>query len=182
MFWTAHEWATRPLVTLESTFWTCNTEWHGGTSETFKGGITNILTLQVECKYKKPYGGSARYRVVIDRKLGDNWVNVIVDEFGYYPPASDDNWHSELREYQITQLGNLAKDVTLEFRITTQIEGPGHMDTGSGGSLGYWSDPESRTFTATFQQTALHIVEDHFATLERYLRDAREHYIKKQPV
>lgn len=169
------EWGVRPIVTLVSEFASWETQWHGGDAETFQGGMQNILKLQVEFKYKKPYGGSARYRVLIDRLSGTTWANAITDEVGFYPQASDNTWHASSKVYDIAMAPSPMfprTDRLLRFRITTQIEGPGHLPTGSGpGSLGSWSDPESREFTATFTKPTIQIVEGYIVDLERMLHE-----------
>ncbi len=177
-----HEWGTRPIVTLISEYWTWETQWHNHDTQTFSGGFDNVLKIQIECKYKKPYGGSARYRVYIDKQSGNDWVNVITDEFGYYIDPQDNQWHSEFREYQLRQAGYIFTDKTLCFRITTQIEGPGHLPTGDGpGSLGNWSDPESHVFTATFTKVHLDVAEVQLKYVERYLQELSQHYKTMKP-
>ena len=82
MLYVEHEWSQKPIVTLTNEYWSYGTTWHGGNKEEFKGGMGNILKLQVRLKYKKPYAGMAGYRVKIDRKMDkDTWASVILDEF-----------------------------------------------------------------------------------------------------
>ncbi len=178
-----HEWGVRPIVTLESTYWEYETQWHNDNAQTFKSGIHNILKLQVEFKYKKPYGGSARYRVEIDRLVGSNWYNVITDEVGFYPDPTDTSWHTEYKEYELSIPAWIWHriDRVVHFRITTQIEGPGHLPTGGEGSLGFWSDPESREFTATLEAPTLEIVGSYVMTMEEFLRETMDYYRTRFP-
>lgn len=55
------------------------------------------------------------------------------------------------------------------------------MDTGSGGSFGSLSDPESREFKAIFKAPPMKLVETYIPNLEHYLRESLEHYRKRQP-
>lgn len=182
MFAKVHEWGARPIVTLISEFATWDTQWHNHDAQTFSGGINNALKIQLECKYKKPYGGSACYRVNIDKQSGSDWVNIIMDEFGYYPDPPDNQWHSEFREYQLRQPGSYITDKILCFRITTQIEGPGHLPTGSGpGSYGFWGDAESHVFTATFTKVSLDVAEAHIKYIEKYIKDLSHRYRAMKP-
>jgi hypothetical protein len=179
---TIHNWPVRPIVTLVSEFCSWDTQWGSPDTSTFQGNVDNVLKLQVACKYKKPYGGSAQYHVYIDKLIGNNWVNVIRDEFGYYPNPTDNTWHTELREYQLTQSGSMVADVILNFRITTQIEGAGHLPTGSGpGSLGNYSDPISHDFKATFKKYKIGILKEHFLFMEKNFNDVLIHYSTKKP-
>jgi len=178
-----HEWGDRPIVTLVSEFASWETQWHGRTSQTFPGGTRNILKLLVEFKYKKPYGKSACYRVVIDRQYGTDWINAITDEIGFTDP-NDNQWHTEYKEYQL--FGNASPlymviDRLERFRITTQIEGPGCIGTGStSGSFGFWSSPESKEFAATYKKPTLQAVEAHAISLQDALREGFQNY-KNRP-
>ncbi len=179
-----HNWGDHPIATLVSEFWSWETQWHNDNEKTFKGGIQNILRLPMEFTYKKPYGASARYRVLIDRLIGSSWANVITDEVGFYPDPTDTSWHTEHKWYELSIPAWALfwwRDRVVHFRITTQIEGPGHLPTGGEGSLGFWSDPESREFTATFEAPSLKIVEAYIPNLERYLRESLDYYRKRRP-
>jgi hypothetical protein len=180
-----HEWGVRPIVTLVSEFYTWETQCHGTNTQTFKGAIQNILKLQVEFKYKRPYGGTAQYKVRIDRKIGDDWYPAITDQVCYciFDPR-DYNWHSEYKEYELSIAFPLfvIKDLKLDFRIITQIEGPGYLPTGSGpGIYGFWSDAVISEFTATFEKPSFELVEAQVRIMEESLRESLLEYKKRNP-
>jgi hypothetical protein len=180
---TIHNWPVRPIVTLVSEFASWETQWHGEDAHTFAGGIQNVLKLLVEFKYQKPYGGSARYRVAIDRRDDSAWTNTITDVVSFYPDPTDTAWHTETKEYElsITVPLFLRASKALDFRITSQIEGPGHMDTGSGsGSPGFWSPAETHEYVATFEKPQLHLVAARVKDLHLSLDEALQH-CKKIP-
>jgi len=176
-----HQWGVRPIVTLVSEYWESDVQWHAQPDqETFDGGIHNILKIQVEFKYKKPYGGSARYIVAFDELVGSHWVyNRLYDQVGFYRDPRDNAWHTRHREYDLYKSGlfmpwrTQTQTLTLHFRLTVWIQEPGHMDTGSSGSSGNYSEPESREFTAIFKAPGIQLLTAHISSLERDLRAYR---------
>jgi hypothetical protein len=104
---------------------------------------------------------------------------VVTDEMGFYPEPTDRAWHVATKGYDLSVSLPLfsSVDKVLRFRITSQVEGPGHMDTGSGsGSSGSWSSPETREYVATFKRPELHMVEARVKYLQGALQDALQHY------
>jgi len=157
--------------------------WHDQSNqETFRGAIDNVLKLQVEFKYKKPYGGSAKYLIEIDAYVPSNnsWRTVIRDEVAFYPEASDDTWHTEYKDYDLhLSRGPLFRffDLTAKYKLTARIEGTGHYDSGSGtGSLGKYGEPESREFTVILEAPEIFALEAHLANIELLDRDSLVEY------
>ena len=119
-----HEWSIKPIVTLESYFAETNVIWPQDPHQnTFDGQIDNILKIQVAFKYKKPYGGIARYMVHIEEKTGDNeWQTVIHDVVGFYPDPTDTNEYTETKDYELYKSGSMFwVSQTLQFRIDVRI-------------------------------------------------------------
>jgi hypothetical protein len=179
---TVLQWPTRPIVTLVSEFATSEAAWPLPYSSTLGAkSFSNLLRLQIEFKYKKPYGGDAKYNIFIDRKVGPTWYNVIHDVVGF--ENKQDTWKTSYKDYDLpVDIPLFSLDDTpyeFEFRVVAQIEGPGHMDTGSGqGSLGSWGTAYGREYKATLVRPDFHVAEARVVQLQTALQDAVEHYRK----
>lgn len=174
----AHEWKPRPLATLTSEFWTSSTTWHDGPVEQrFKSGMINHLSIQIKFRYNRSYGGDARFRVVIDQKYGDSWYALRKDEVVF--DARDEVWRENSKDYILYDEYPLFKftDHVVRFRVSTSIQGPGHLPTGHGpGSSGLWSEEESKEFKAVFEKPSLDIVKMRVSLMKDALDDIVNRY------
>jgi hypothetical protein len=177
-------WPTRPIATLVSEYWTSEAAWPLPYSHTLVAkSFNNLLRLQIEFKYKKPYGGDAKYNVFIDRKCGDVWSNVIHDIVGF--ENKEDKWKVSYKEYDLpvdVPLFSLDESpYEVDFRVVAQIEGPGHLPTGSGeGSLGSWGPAYGREYKATLVRPDFHVAEARVAELRTAMQEAVQHYRKSR--
>lgn len=184
---TTHNWGVRPIVTLVSEYWESDVQWHAQPNEeSFQADFGNYLRIQAEFKYKKPYGGDARYWFMIEKPVGQNWRIIHAEEIVFWVEPRDDDWHTEYREFDMywafpSLLMYLRRDWPFNFRITVQIQGPGNLPTGGGGSSGYWSDPESRDFTAIFKSPQPRRMKARLKEMERYFIDSLAYYRNREP-
>ena len=119
-----HEWPIKPIVTLGSYFAETEVIWpQDPHQKTFEGHIDNVLKIQVAFKYKKPYGGIARYMVNIEEKAGGNeWQTVINDVVGFYPDPPDTNEYTETKDYELYKSGSMFwVSQELQFRLNVRI-------------------------------------------------------------
>jgi len=162
---TKHKWPIRPLVTLNNEFTYADVQWHDSPNEeTFIPTIFNSILVQVEMRYKKPYGGSARYKILIDQLMDFGWENVYTDLVSFYPEPSDNQWYPDYRDYELSKFTFGGEK--LKFRVTVSIEEGGNLPTGGSGSLGHWSIPESREFTIIFKEMLIKTHKEYIALLE----------------
>jgi hypothetical protein len=141
-----YQWRPRPVVTLEQEGIWGQVIWHAGAqSRSFSGRPINVLTLQVQFKYKNPYGGHADYHVFIDRLSGSAWSSELMDTVSYLTDGPDDVWHTQTKDYSLQKHGL----GSLDFRVGVSVQVGGSLPT-NGGGTGSWLPLAYRQFTARF--------------------------------
>jgi len=175
---TWHKWGVRPIVTLINEFTHVEVQWHDvPNTETFrKTGIFNDLQIQVEMKAKRPYGGTAWYKIWIDSRPDSDWRNVHTEEIWLSPERGDKSWNTEYRNFSIRMKRGALVETHLPFRVTVSIEEGGSLPTGSGGSSGHWSEPQSREFTAILPPMSLDVRRKYVVAIKEWSNDGNEYY------
>lgn len=129
-------WPDDPILTVSMFYdWFPDPNWTGGTNQLVSMG--EQIKFTIKFRYSKPYGGSAKIRIYIEKLVNSQWVSltpVFPDEYRYYP--DDDEWYEHEYDYYLDITQKIEK-----FKISYSVE--------DGKDQG-WTDPSiaKRTFTA----------------------------------
>lgn len=176
---TNHQWPTRPLVTLEQELVWGEVKWGAGpTAHSFTPNFMNSVVVQVQFRWKNPYGGHANYKVVIDQASGSVWSNVITDTAQFLTDRPDDIWHYGLQDYQLHTKPGVTQ---LRFRVGVSIEvgGAGSFEEDEG-SAGSWLPLQYREYTASFpRQVKPKQLESYLEILNHYYSRSSDEYKRR---